>query len=215
MLEIGGWAGIAQLPESVQRKAAELIQRGVVTPDDFDSRIVSGLRELGAHTAGVAVDRMGTSHLENIRSRAGLFMGIIRRLREERGSQSQQQQQAQAQAQAPQQPQRASSTAGAYAGYTPYPLPGAAPTQQYGSALLLATSQQPAYGQQQQQQQQSGFGYASAPQPPQQQQAPMSYGGSYGYPGAPQGSAPAAYPQQPPSGAPGGYPGAAPQGFAQ
>ena len=73
--EIGGAAGLATLDPIVARKAAELVSRGVMTYDDFDSRIVAGLRELGTTTAAVAVDRLGTSHMTDIRSRAGFFMG--------------------------------------------------------------------------------------------------------------------------------------------
>ena len=76
--EIGGVAGLATLDPIVQRKASELVQRGVVTFDDFDSRVVAGLRELGTTTAAVAVDRLGTSHMTDIRSRAGVFMGALR-----------------------------------------------------------------------------------------------------------------------------------------
>jgi hypothetical protein len=73
--EIGGVAGLATLDPIVARKAAEMVQRGIMTYDDFDSRIVAGLRELGTTTAAVAVDRLGTSHMTDIRSRAGFFMG--------------------------------------------------------------------------------------------------------------------------------------------
>ena len=75
--EIGGMAGLATLDPIVQRKASELVARGVVTFDDFDSRVVAGLRELGTTTAAVAVDRLGTSHMTDIRSRAGFFMGTL------------------------------------------------------------------------------------------------------------------------------------------
>jgi hypothetical protein len=75
--EIGGAAGLATLDPIVARKAAEMVSRGVMTYDDFDSRIVAGLRELGTTTAAVAVDRLGTSHMTDIRSRAGFFMGAL------------------------------------------------------------------------------------------------------------------------------------------
>ena len=75
--EIGGAAGLATLDPIVARKAAEMVARGVMTYDDFDSRIVAGLRELGTTTAAVAVDRLGTSHMTDIRSRAGFFMGAL------------------------------------------------------------------------------------------------------------------------------------------
>lgn len=75
--EIGGMAGLATLDPIVQRKASDLVARGVVSFEDFDSRVVAGLRELGTTTAAVAVDRLGTSHMTDIRSRAGFFMGAL------------------------------------------------------------------------------------------------------------------------------------------
>ena len=70
-------AGLATLDPLVRRKAEELVARGVVSFEDFDARVVAGLRELGAHTGAVAVDRLGTSHMTDIRSRAGFFMGAL------------------------------------------------------------------------------------------------------------------------------------------
>lgn len=74
---MGGAAGLATLDPLVRRKAEELAARGIVTIEDFDSRVITGLRELGAHTAAVAVDRLGTSHMTDIRSKAGFFMGAL------------------------------------------------------------------------------------------------------------------------------------------
>ncbi len=74
---MGGAAGLATLDPLVRRKAEELAARGIVTIEDFDSRVITGLRELGAHTAAVAVDRLGTSHMTDIRSKAGFFMGAF------------------------------------------------------------------------------------------------------------------------------------------
>lgn len=74
-LDAGGAAGLATLDPSVARKARDLVARGVMTIDDFDARVCAGLRELGPHTGGVAVDRLGTSHMNDIRSRASFFMG--------------------------------------------------------------------------------------------------------------------------------------------
>ena len=80
---VGGWAGLTLLDASVQRKAAEVIAMGVVAADDFDPGIITHLRELPVHVACAAVDRLGTSSMRDVRSKAGLFMGIIRRMKEE------------------------------------------------------------------------------------------------------------------------------------
>ena len=67
----------------VKAKLQAMIDDGRLGPADIDRRMAKALVDLGPRLADEAVDKFGQADLATIRSKAGFFMGICRRLGDE------------------------------------------------------------------------------------------------------------------------------------
>ena len=64
----------------VGRKLQEMVSEGRISNGDVDRRLARALGDLGPRLAEEAVDKFAQANLESVRSKAGFFMGIVRRL---------------------------------------------------------------------------------------------------------------------------------------
>ncbi len=64
----------------VGRKLQEMVAEGRISNGDVDRRLSRALGDLGPRLAEEAVDKFAQANLESVRSKAGFFMGIVRRL---------------------------------------------------------------------------------------------------------------------------------------
>ena len=64
----------------VGRKLQEMVAEGRISSGDVDRRLSRALGDLGPRLAEEAVDKFAQANLESVRSKAGFFMGIVRRL---------------------------------------------------------------------------------------------------------------------------------------
>ena len=64
----------------VGRKLQEMVAEGRICNGDVDRRLSRALGDLGPRLAEEAVDKFAQANLESVRSKAGFFMGIVRRL---------------------------------------------------------------------------------------------------------------------------------------
>lgn len=64
----------------VGRKLQEMVSEGRISNGDVDRRLARALGDLGPRLAEEAVDKFAQVNLESVRSKAGFFMGIVRRL---------------------------------------------------------------------------------------------------------------------------------------
>ena len=68
---------------SVQEKLDMIFASGVVSRDDLDSRCLDQLKSLPEATALEVVTKYGEADLSSINSKAGFFMGIVKRFKEQ------------------------------------------------------------------------------------------------------------------------------------
>lgn len=68
------------LPRSVRKAFEALEADGRLRKGDLESRVAHALRDMPIDLAVTCVERYGQSSLDNIRSKTGFFMGIVRRI---------------------------------------------------------------------------------------------------------------------------------------
>ena len=78
-----GPAPTGDLPESVRNALDRIFNSGKCRPDELDSRCIDQLKTLPESTAIDVVTKFEEADLYSINSKAGFFMGIVRRFREQ------------------------------------------------------------------------------------------------------------------------------------
>ncbi|KAK9824242.1 hypothetical protein WJX72_008888 [[Myrmecia] bisecta] len=79
----GGTANLDILSRSVRHRLRDLIDDGRMSKEEVDQRMCRALAELPSDRGLEAVDKFAMANLDNVRSKTGFMMGIIKRVQQD------------------------------------------------------------------------------------------------------------------------------------